>query len=186
MHVVIIVGPQAVGKMTVGQELERQTQLVLFHNHETIDLVSKFFSYDTIEGKSLVWNFRLDIFRAVAGSDLSGLITTFSWDFDDPDDWAFIAETKRIFSSSHVNFAVVELQTSLDERRRRNKSANRLAHKPSKRDAASSEADLLRTAKLRRQNSNEADQIPGKHLKFDNTHLLPQDVVISIRKELGF
>ena len=42
--IVLITGPQAVGKMTVGQELSKITNLKLFHNHMTIDLVSNFFT----------------------------------------------------------------------------------------------------------------------------------------------
>ncbi|MED3553043.1 hypothetical protein P4449_21750 [Cytobacillus praedii] len=38
MKFVLIFGPQAVGKMTVGQELEKITELKLFHNHMTIEL----------------------------------------------------------------------------------------------------------------------------------------------------
>ena len=49
MKLVILFGPQAVGKMTVGQELAKQTGLKLFHNHMTIDLVSNFFDYGTVE-----------------------------------------------------------------------------------------------------------------------------------------
>jgi shikimate kinase len=44
MKLIIIFGPQAVGKMTVGQELGKITNLKLFHNHMTIELVSPFFS----------------------------------------------------------------------------------------------------------------------------------------------
>ena len=33
MKLVIIFGPHAVGKMTVGQELAKITDLKLFHNH---------------------------------------------------------------------------------------------------------------------------------------------------------
>jgi shikimate kinase len=33
MKFVLIFGPQAVGKMTVGQELAKITGLKLFHNH---------------------------------------------------------------------------------------------------------------------------------------------------------
>ncbi len=40
MNLIMIFGPQAVGKMTVGQELEKITGLKLFHNHMTIDLLS--------------------------------------------------------------------------------------------------------------------------------------------------
>ncbi|KAA1807131.1 hypothetical protein FXB61_003723 [Bacillus cereus] len=42
MKLILIFGPQAVGKMTVGQELATLTGLKLFHNHMTIDLVSQF------------------------------------------------------------------------------------------------------------------------------------------------
>lgn len=47
MKLVILFGPQAVGKMTVGQCLEAKTDLKLFHNHMSIDFVSPFFDYGT-------------------------------------------------------------------------------------------------------------------------------------------
>jgi shikimate kinase len=34
---IFIVGPPAVGKMTVGAELARRTGFQLFHNHHAID-----------------------------------------------------------------------------------------------------------------------------------------------------
>jgi shikimate kinase len=42
MKFVLIFGPQAVGKMTVGQELAKITGLKLFHNHMTIERVPPF------------------------------------------------------------------------------------------------------------------------------------------------
>ncbi|GGA15578.1 hypothetical protein GCM10008018_70410 [Paenibacillus marchantiophytorum] len=36
MKLIIIFGPQAVGKMTVGHELEKVTGMTVFHNHMTI------------------------------------------------------------------------------------------------------------------------------------------------------
>ena len=53
MKFVLIFGPQAVGKMTVGQELAKITDLKLFYNHMTIDLVGQFFDYGTKEGKTI-------------------------------------------------------------------------------------------------------------------------------------
>lgn len=58
MKFVLIFGPQAVGKMTVGHELEKITDLKLFHNHMTIELVDPFFKYGTKEGNRLVSLFR--------------------------------------------------------------------------------------------------------------------------------
>ena len=45
MKFVLITGPQAVGKMTVGQELVKITNLKLLHNHMTIELLTKIFDY---------------------------------------------------------------------------------------------------------------------------------------------
>ena len=73
---VLLTGPQAVGKMTVGQELAKITGLKLFHNHMTIDLALKFFDYSTKEGQKLVDDLRMDVFEAVAKSDLEGIIFT--------------------------------------------------------------------------------------------------------------
>ena len=42
MKFVVIFGPQAVGKMTVGQEIEKITGLKLLHNHMTIELLEPF------------------------------------------------------------------------------------------------------------------------------------------------
>lgn len=90
MKLVIIFGPHAVGKMTVGQELAKITNLKLFHNHMTIDLVSNFFDFGSTEGKRLVNLFRMEIFQAVAKSDLEGLIFTFMWALDSQEDWDYI------------------------------------------------------------------------------------------------
>lgn len=43
---ILIIGPQAVGKMTVGQELSRITGYKLLHNHMTIEMVRLIFDYD--------------------------------------------------------------------------------------------------------------------------------------------
>jgi hypothetical protein len=77
MKLILIFGPQAVGKMTVGHELEKITGLKLFHNHMPIELVAPFFNYGTPTGKKIVGVIRKEIFEEVAKSDLEGLIFTF-------------------------------------------------------------------------------------------------------------
>jgi hypothetical protein len=87
---VFIVGPPAVGKMTVGHALAERSGLRLFHNHHTIDLVLRFFEYGTPPFQRLVGEFRRRIFEEVAASDLPGLIFTYVWAFDDPRDAAAV------------------------------------------------------------------------------------------------
>ncbi|MBP5330968.1 MAG: shikimate kinase, partial [Lachnospiraceae bacterium] len=66
MKLVIILGDAAVGKMTVGQELMKITDLRLFHNHMTIEPVIEIFGrYD---GKT-IFEMRDVIFKNFAASD---------------------------------------------------------------------------------------------------------------------
>lgn len=58
----IIIGAQASGKMTVGQEVERLTDLVLFHNHESIDFVTKFFPMSD-EARELINDIRMKFLK---------------------------------------------------------------------------------------------------------------------------
>ena len=63
MKFVILFGPLAVGKMTVGQELEKITDLKLFHNHMTIELVLPFFDMYSSSFNKLVNSFRMQLFK---------------------------------------------------------------------------------------------------------------------------
>lgn len=62
MKFILITGPQAVGKMTIGQELEKLSGLKLFHNHMTIELLHPFFGFDS-ETWRLSDLIRSEIFR---------------------------------------------------------------------------------------------------------------------------
>ena len=69
-----VVGPPAVGKMTVGTAIAQRTGLRVFHNHQTIDLVLRFFPFGTPSFQRLIVEFRRRILEEVAASDLPGLI----------------------------------------------------------------------------------------------------------------
>ena len=58
MKLVVIFGPPAVGKMTVGFELAKLTGLKLFHNHLTIELVLNFFDFSTPQFN--IWSVNFD------------------------------------------------------------------------------------------------------------------------------
>ena len=47
MKLVILFGPGAVGKMTVGKALAEITELKLFHNHMSLELANQFFPWST-------------------------------------------------------------------------------------------------------------------------------------------
>jgi len=183
MKCVIILGPHAVGKMTVGQELASITGLKLFHNHMTIELVRNFFSvHGSAEGRRLNSLFRQEIFEAVANSDLPGLIFTYMFDFDDPSEYEYINSIIRLFESHNAETCVVELYADFIIRIERNKTENRLLNKPSKRDIQKSEELFHNLESKHRLNSND-DEVPfHNYLKINNTNLMPNEVAMKIKE----
>lgn len=185
MKFILLFGPQAVGKMTVGQELEKITGLKLFHNHMSIEMVAPFFSYGTPSGKRLVRLFRQAIFEEVANSDLDGLIFTYLWSFDRQADWDYVEQICRIFESKGGAVCFVELEAELGIRLERNKSPHRLKHKPTKRDIAFSERDLKSKMATNRLNSLEGEIKRESYMRINNSTLSPEEVAAMIKRRFA-
>ncbi|MBY6036627.1 AAA family ATPase [Fictibacillus nanhaiensis] len=183
MKFVLLFGPQAVGKMTVGHELEKITNLKLFHNHMTIDLVSPFFDYGTKEGKRLVNLFRSEIFKEFAKSDSYGMIFTYVWAFNYEDDWNFVKKVCNVFEAEGADLYFVELESDLEVRLKRNTTPHRLAHKPTKRDIIWSEQDLKTSMDKYRLNSYEGEIKRENYLRINNTDLSPNEVANAIKEK---
>lgn len=184
MKFVLIFGPQAVGKMTVGQELSRLTDLKLLYNHMTIELLEPFFGFGP-EMWRLSSLFRKEIFQSVAKSDSEGMIFTFVWAFDLQEDWDFVESTCEIFEREGAEVCLVELEADLDERLERNKSPHRLAHKPTKRDVAASEYELTESMKKHRLNSQDGEIKRENYIKINNTRLGANEVAELIVERFG-
>ena len=171
MKFIIITGPQAVGKMTVGQELVKITNLKLLHNHMTIEVLTKIFDYSRDSFRKLNEEFRMQIFKEFAKSEEEGIIFTTTWDFDDKEEWDRIYKYIQIFKDNNAEIYIIELEANLDERLKRNTMENRLLNKPSKRNLEWSEKDLLKSVEKYRFNSKENEIKEKNYLRIDNTNL---------------
>lgn len=180
---VIILGPHAVGKMTVGQELAKITGLRLFHNHMSIELSRKLFApNEQEEFHDLIRAIRQKVFELFAKGDLPGLIFTYMCAFDMQSEFDYLEGVIDLFKENGANCCVVELCADFEERLVRNKSENRLLHKESKRDLEWSEAEMRRTSEKYRLNSYEGENLPFEnYMKVDNTHLTPEEVAKMIK-----
>ena len=170
----VIVGPPAVGKMTVGKELAALTGIPLFHNHLSIEAVLPVFPFGSAPFSRLVSGFRQQVFSEVAESALPGLIFTYVWAFDSRSDLDFINGLREIFESRGARTVFVELWSDLATRLERNATADRLAEKASKRDVAKSRERLLE-AEARHALSSEGRFPLPNHLLLDNTDLSPRE-----------
>ena len=182
MKLVFLIGDAAVGKMTVGQELMKQTNLRPFHNHMTIEPVIEIFGYFNGE---VTRQLREVIFREFAKSDNYGMIFTYLWAFDMQSDWDYIAHVAEIFQEQGAQIYYVELVASQQIRLQRNETENRLAHKASKRDLEASRQRVLRDDANYR-----CESLPGElpfenYMKIDNSNLAPDVVATMIRERFG-
>lgn len=78
MKLVVLYGRPAVGKLTVGQELAKQSGWRLFHNHLIVDALLAVFEFGSasfVELRERMW---LDVFLHASSSGVAGLIFTFS------------------------------------------------------------------------------------------------------------
>ncbi len=186
MHFVVIFGPPAVGKMTVGYELAQRTGFKLFHNHMTVELVLNFFPFGHPQFGRLVNEFRRRIFEAVAASELPGLMFTYVWALDDPADQAYMDAYVAIFRQQGWDVYFVELEAAHAERLKRNRSAFRLAHKPSKRDIARSQQNLIDADKRYKLNSTNDFFYQENYLKINTTALAAGATAKTIVDTFGF
>ncbi len=178
MKLLILIGNTSVGKMTVGQELMKITDLRLFHNHMSIEPMLEIFGY--FNGKAIS-RFRELVFDEYAASNNYGLIFTYMWAFDQQEDWDYIKHVTEIFSGAEIYY--VELVASQEIRLERNKTENRLKNKASKRNIEFSDNLLVNDDKEYRCVSNEGELTFENYTKIDNSNLEPAEVARIIKEK---
>ena len=178
MKFVLIFGEQAVGKMTVAQELCKITDLKLFHNHMSIEPVIEIFGE---LNRNVVSDFRKSVFKNFAKSDNYGLIFTYVWDFNDKKELKHIKKIKKYFKKSDIYH--VELVAPLSVRLERNTTENRLKHKHSKRDLEMSKKRILSAYENNRCVSNEGELNLKNYIKIDNSNLSAEEVAKIIKEK---
>lgn len=184
---VILLGPHAVGKMTVGQELSKLTGLRLFHNHMSIELARKLFDHSEKEWGILNGTIRQTVFELFAKGDFPGLIFTYMCAFDLQSELEYLQGIIDLFKANGADCFVVELCADFNVRLVRNKSENRLLHKESKRNLEWSEAEMRRTSEKYRLNSYEGEKLPFEnYMKLDNTDLPPEEAARKIMEYFTF
>jgi len=179
MKLVIIIGAGAVGKMTVGQELAKITDLRLYHNHIDIEPVIEVFGEFYTPAVVAV---RKAMFEEFAKTDHYGMIFTYMWSFDNPFSWDLITELVDIFKqTADAEIYAVELVADQATRLARNVTENRLAHKASKRDTEVSNARLMGEDANYRLVSHDGEVPFENYFKMDNSDLQPCEVATIIK-----
>ena len=186
MHLVMLFGPPAVGKMSVGREIARRTGYKLFHNHMSLEPILDIFDFGTPAFMRLTQLIRRRVVEEAVGADLSGLIFTFAWNLDDPAEHAYVAHLVEPAEAAGARIDFVELQADQATRLGREGTPERLEHKRYKRDVDWNRAHLVEMDAGNRMATRAGESIgPWPHIVIDNSGDDPVVPALAIIAALG-
>ena len=174
-NLIIMCGPQAVGKMTVAESLRDRLKYNMMMNHDSIEISDRIFGFGTPAQKEFNTIFREKAFELAIKHNID-LIFTYVCAFEIPQERAYLTELSDLFIANGGAFYFVELSASLERRLERNETPHRMERKPSKRNTSWSKQNLLRDAERHRLNTNDGEIWFSNHIKIDNTNLSPDEV----------
>ena len=182
MHLFII-GAPASGKMTIGQKLSKLTGATLFFNHQPIDFALEIYQDFSEEMWELVRRINFSFLETSARYHRSVILTGVT-DFSNQYHLMYLKNIQDLLNEYHQEILFVELETSLEERLRRNRTENRLKYKPLKRNFEVSEREILETDKTDQLNSQKQPSGLHHYLKINNTNLSAEEVAKQIQEKM--
>lgn len=179
---IIVSGPQAVGKMTVAEALRDKIGYRLMTNHDSIELSDVIFERKSAAQKEFNLLIRKAAFKTAVKYN-EDMIFTFVYAYGEKDDFKYVEKLRKQFEASGGTFYFVELSCDLETRLERNVTPHRLERKPTKRDTEWTRNDILKTMEKYRLNSYEDEFICKNHIKINNNDLSPEEVADIIIKK---
>ena len=181
---IVVCGPQAVGKMTVAECLRDKLHYNMMMNHDSIEISNRIFGFKTPAQREFNRYFREKAFGLAVKHNVN-LIFTYVCAFEMQEEREYLTQLHDMFTSNGGRFFFVELSASLEARLARNETPHRMEKKASKRNVAWSRANLLDDAQNHRLNSEEGELWFEHHLKIDNTFLSPEEVADTVINTFG-
>lgn len=181
---IVICGPQAVGKMTVAESIRDKTNYHLMTNHDSIEVSDKIFGFGTPAQKEFNAAFRKKAFELAIKYNID-MLFTYVCAFELQEERDYLTGLACLFEEGGGNFYFVELSADLQTRLERNVTPHRMEMKATKRNIEWSNADLLSTAEKHRLNTNPGELWFENHVKIDNTNLTPDEAADRIIERLG-
>lgn len=181
-NLIVVCGPQAVGKMTVAESLRDKLKYNMMMNHDSIEMSDKIFGFATPAQREFNAIFREKAFELAVKHNVD-LIFTYVCAFDVAAEREYLTRLSDMFETNGGQFYFVELSADLETRLERNETPHRMERKVSKRDVAWSKANLLKDMENHRLNSEDGEVWFEHHIKIDNTNLLPDEVADMVISE---
>ena len=183
-NLIVVCGPQAVGKMVVAESLRDKLKYNMMMNHDSIEISDKIFGFATPAQREFNSFFREKAFELAVKHNVD-LVFTYVCAFEMQEEKDYLMGLHDLFTKNGGNFYFVELSAALETRIKRNETPYRMERKASKKDLEWSRANLLKDAQNHRLNSNADEVWFEHHLKIDNTNLTPDQVADKVIEAFG-
>jgi cytidylate kinase len=179
--VIIIIGPPAAGKYTIGKMLSEKCNYRFLHEHQMLDIASSLFDENPIERTTYYFKLRMDVFSDFIKYNMTNhsIVTTFVHLFDNDYYKNFITSFLNMFHKKNYEVYVIELTASYEVRIKRNTNEDRLKAKPSKQNTEKSMKRINAIEEKTRTNSIESDILfMNYHHAIISTELLSHNEVV--------
>lgn len=183
-NLIVVCGPQAVGKMTVAESLRDKLKYNMMMNHDSIEVSDSIFGFDTPAQQELNALIREKVFELAVKHQVD-LLFTYVAAFEMPEERAYLTDLAEQFEQSGGCFYFVELSADLNTRLERNVTPHRMERKPSKKNVDWSRSNLLHDTEHHRLNTEPGEVWFEHHLKIDNTNLPPDEVADRVIEAFG-
>ena len=183
-NLIVVCGPQAVGKMVVAESLRDKLKYNMMMNHDSIEISDRIFGFATPAQKEFNGYFREKAFELAVKHNVD-MVFTYVCAFELREEKDYLTGLHDLFTGSGGKFYFVELSADLDTRLARNETPYRMDRKASKQDVVWSRSNLLRDTENHRLNSEDGEIWFENHLKIDNTNLEPDQVADKVIEVFG-
>lgn len=92
----MLLGPPAVGKLTVGRILSDITNYPLFDNSKTVDLALLLYNYNLKKFRDYRLELRMGFYKRAVLSEIKGLISTLC--IRHPNNWNYVLSVEKLFT----------------------------------------------------------------------------------------
>ena len=183
-NLIVVCGPQAVGKMVVAESLRDKLKYNMMMNHDSIEISDKIFGFATPAQREFNSYFREKAFELAVKHDVD-LIFTYVCAFEMQEEKDYLMSLHDLFVKNGGEFYFVELRADLETRLARNETAYRMERKASKRDVEWSRSNLINDTEKHKLNSAAGETWFENHLKIDNTNLEPDQAADKVIEAFG-
>jgi len=171
----------------VGREIAARTPYRLFHNDATIEPLLEVFDWEMPSFGVLKDEFRRRVIEEAVASGLPGLIVTYVWALELPDDAQAVTRLVAPVVEAGGKVDCVELYADMSTRLSREGTPERLAAKPSKRDTEWARANAVDWNERHVLSTGPEMPFPlhFPHTVVDNTRLSAAETAEEIITRLG-